>query len=203
MIVGRSMKTGENMIIVERRRSSRMSSKRKHNSHGNLLVLILSMGFCLVVVGAAGYCVAVRSRPAQAAQPVSLVAEGNVKTGTLDKRPKERQKELNSAVEEGMLAFSINATPFMKKGSGTANLLVENPAGNTMRFTITIQKDDTGEIIYQSGYLDPEQYIDDVPLDVELPKGEYACTAYFDAYRISDNAYVGRAGAQIMLYVLE
>ena len=51
--------------------------------------------------------------------------------------------------------------------------------------------------------LDPEQYIDDVPLDVVLPKGEYPCTAYFDAYRIEDNVYIGRAGAEIKLYVLE
>ena len=42
-----------------------------------------------------------------------------------------------------------------------------------------------------------------MPLDVELPKGEYPCTAYFDAYRIDDSAYVGRAGAQITLYVLD
>jgi len=38
---------------------------------------------------------------------------------------------------------------------------------------------------------------------VELAKGEYACTAYFDAYRLSDDGYIGRAGAQITLYVLE
>lgn len=181
-----------------------MSRKRVHNSHINLLVIALSMGFCLMVLGAAGYLVSTHTQPVQAAaEPVSLVAEGNVKTGTLNHNPEERQRELNSAVEEGMLAFSINATPFMKNGTSTANLLVENPPGNTMRFTITIERDDTGESIYQSGYLDPEQYIDDVPLDVELPKGEYPCTAYFDAYRIDDSAYVGRAGAQITLYVLD
>ena len=81
--------------------------------------------------------------------------------------------------------------------------MVENPPNNGKRFTVTIQRDDTGEVIYKSGYLDPEQYIDEVPLDVELPKGEYACTAYFDAYRLSDDGYIGRAGAQITLYVLE
>ena len=181
-----------------------MSYKRTHLSRLNLLVVVLSAVFCLVVLGAAGYMVSANSQPVQAAaEPFSLVAEGNVKTGTLNQDPEVRQRELNSAVEEGMLAFSINATPFMKNGRATANLLVENPPENTMRFTITIRRDDSREMIYQSGYLDPEQYIDDVPLDVEMPKGEYPCTAYFDAYRISDNAYVGRAGAQITLYVLE
>ena len=184
--------------------SHRTSHKRTSVTHINLLVIGLSVLFCLAVLAAAGYMVSTRTQPVQAAaEPVSLVAEGNVKTGTLNQDPEKRQEELNQVVEEGMLAFSINATPFMNNGASTANLLIENPPGNGKRFTITIQRNDTEEVIYQSGYLDPEQYIDDVPLDVVLPKGEYPCTAYFDAYRIEDNVYIGRAGAEIKLYVLE
>ena len=55
----------------------------------------------------------------------------------------------------------------------------------------------------RSGYIEPEQYIDEAPLDVELPKGEYACTASFDTYRLSEDTYIGRAAAKITLYVLE
>ena len=180
-----------------------MKSRKKHGAHKNQLVVLLSILCFLLAAGGAGYGLVVRRRPVTVQMaPEPLVAEGNVKTGTLYD-PEKRQEELNSVVEEGMLAFSINATPFMKNGKGKANLMVENPPNNGKRFTITIQRDDTGEKIYQSGYLDPEQYLDEVPLDVELEQGEYACTAYFDAYRISDNGYIGRAGAQITLYVLE
>lgn len=179
-------------------------SSRTHKSRTNTLVIILSAGFCLAVLAGAGYLVSAHSRTVVIQnQPVTLAAEANVKTGTLETDPAKRQEELNQVVDEGMLAFSINATPFMENGASTANLLVENPPGNGKRFTITIRRNDTGEEIYKSGYLDPEQYIDDVPLDVELEKGEYPCTAYFDAYQISDNAYIGRAGARITLYVLE
>ena len=178
--------------------------KKPHGNPVNTMIILLSIGICLMVTAGAGYFVSTHSREAaRQSQPAVLVAEGNVKTGTLEIDPVKRQEELNRVVEEGMLAFSINATPFMENGSSTANLLVENPPGNGKRFTITIQRNDTGEEIYQSGYLDPEQYIDDVPLDVVLEKGEYACTAYLDAYRLSDNAYIGRAGARITLYVLE
>ena len=179
-----------------------MSHKRTRVTHMNLLVIGLSVLFCLAVLVAAGYMVSTRTQPVQAvAEHVSLVAEGNVKTGTLNQDPEKRQEELNHVVEEGMLAFSINATPFMNNGASTANLLIENPPGNGKRFTITIQRNDTEEVIYQSGYLDPEQYIGDAPLDVELPAGEYPCLAYFDAYRISDNAYIGRAAAKITVFV--
>lgn len=182
-----------------------MNRKGKLRSQTNGLVIILSMIFCLAVLGCAGYIVHTHSsQSVQAAtQAASLVAEENVKIGTINSNSPERQKEMDQVVEEGRLAFSINATPFMKNGTSTANLMIENPPNNGKRFTITIQRDDTGEEIYHSGYLDPEQYIDEVPLDVEMEEGEYPCTAYFDSYRISDNSYLGRAGAQITLYVLE
>ena len=101
-----------------------------------------------------------------------------------------------------MVAFSINATPYIQDGKGKANFMIENPPGNGNRFTVSISRDDTGEEIYKSGYLDPEQYIDNTPLDVTLPKGEYPCTAYFDSYRIKDSSYLGRAAAKITVYVL-
>lgn len=181
-----------------------MRHQKTSAGHKKLPVVVLSVAFCLAVVGGAGWYIMTHGQTVivQTAPQQPLVAEGNVKTGTLYD-PEKRQQELNSVVEEGMLVFSINATPFMKNGRGKANLMVENPPNNSKRFTVTIQRDDTGEEIYRSGYLDPEQYIDEVPLDVELVKGEYPCTAYFDAYRISDDGYIGRAGAQITLYVLE
>ena len=180
-----------------------MKSRRRYGPHAYKLIIILSVLFCLAVACGAGcYLETYRHTVVVQTGPQPLVAEGNVKTGTLYDSEK-RQAELNSVVEEGMLAFSINATPFMKNGMGKANLMVENPPNNGKRFTVILLRDDTGEEIYRSGYLDPEQYIDEVPLDVKLEKGEYACTAYFDAYRISDDSYIGRVGAQITLYVLE
>ena len=88
---------------------------------------------------------------------------------------------------------------------GTARALemgeIEGAMSLSLIHILTINREDTGEEIYKSGYLDPEQYIEEAPLNVELPAGEYPCVANFDAYRISDNAYIGRASARITLYV--
>ena len=172
---------------------------RRNRAWMDTLVLCTAAVFCIAVVLAAGYWIHTRSQPAQAEIP-RLQAEGNVKTGTLND-PEGRQRELDAIVEEGMVAFSINATPSMRVGETEVNLLIENPPDNGNRFTVTINREDTGEEIYKSGYLDPEQYIEEAPLNVELPAGEYPCVANFDAYRISDNAYIGRASARITLYV--
>ena len=174
---------------------------RRNRAWMDTLVLCTAAVFCIAVVLAAGYWIHTRSQPAQAEIP-RLQAEGNVKTGTLND-PEGRQRELDAIVEEGMVAFSINATPYLKDGASMANLLIENPPGNGNRFTVSIRRDDTGEEIYRSGYIEPEQYIDEALLDVVLPKGEYACTASFDTYRLDEDTYIGRAAAKIILYVLE
>ena len=148
--------------------------RRSRRGHASWTVIIIAAVFCATVAGVAGYVV------------VSYAG---------------RQAELDAIVEEGMLTFSINATPVMEDGKAEANLLIENPPDNGNRFTVTISREDTGEVIYQSGYLDPEQYIEKARLDVELPAGEYGCLASFDAYRIRDNAYIGRAAARLTLYV--
>ena len=174
---------------------------RTRKNRTGWLAVFLSAVFCAAVLASAWYVVHTYTRP-EPEEAASLVPDGNVKIGTLQD-PEGRQRELDAMVEEGMLAFGVNATPFMKNGKGKANLYIENPPENRNRFTVTVIRDDTGEEIYKSGYLDPEQYIDEAALDVELPKGEYACTVNFDAYRVEDNTYIGRAAAQIVLYVLE
>lgn len=192
-----SLETGNAEEHQEPRRKKRKSSST------SLAVFTLSLILCLSAACGAVYAVgrAVRDRRPQAEAASGLVAEANVKTGTLN-NPEGRQAELDEIVKEGLITFSINATPSMKTGDGEVNLMVENPPDNGTRFTVTICRDDTGEKIYQSGYLDPEQYIDYTRLDVALPEGEYPCTVYFHSYRIRDSSYIGKAAAKITLYVL-
>lgn len=127
-----------------------------------------------------------------------LATDPNVKVGSLT----SSTEDLDKIVDEGMLTFSINSTPMFEDGTAAGNLMIENPDINNNRFTVTIYRDDTGEIIYESGALDPGQYIDDVPLDVDLEAGEYSCTAQFDTYRIADNTPIGQAAAGLTVHVM-
>ena len=188
---------------MRRGKETTEAGRRKgRRNRANLTVILAAALFCLIVLCGAGYygITVVNQVKSQESRTNGLVAEGNVKSGTLHD-PAGRQAALDALVAEGMLTFSINATPSMENGSGMANLLIENPPENGNRFTVTILREDTGETLFQSGYLDPEQYIGEAPLDVELTAGVYACVANFDAYRISDNAYIGRGAARITLYV--
>jgi len=68
--------------------------------------------------------------------------------------------------------------------------------------TYDLYNDETGELIYKSKALPAGSYIEKTSLDKVLEPGEYAVTAYFNAYRESDQSYIGQAGAAIKLTVL-
>ncbi len=127
-----------------------------------------------------------------------LQPDANAKIGSLS----GDFDDLDKIVDEGMLTFSINVTPSFADGTSPGNLMIENAEINNNRFTCAIYRKDTGEQIYQSGALDPGQYIETAPLSVDLEPGTYPCTAYFSTYKLSDNTPIGQAAAEITVYVL-
>ena len=126
-----------------------------------------------------------------------LAPDPNVKVGTLT----GSTEDLDKIVDEGMLTFSINVTPVFADGTSPGNLMIENSESNNNRCTCAVYRKDTGERIYQSGALDPGQYIEAAPLEVDLDAGEYPCTAYFSTYSLEDDRPIGQAAAKITVYV--
>lgn len=110
-------------------------------------------------------------------------------------------EDLDKIVDEGMLTFSINSTPSFPDGTSPGNLMIENAEINNNRFTVAIYRNDTNEKIYESGYLDPGQYIESAPLSADLDPGQYECTAQFSTYKLADNTPIGQAAAEVTVYV--
>ena len=160
-----------------------------------LLVLILAAILCLLVRG---------SRKTERKE--GLAYEANVVAGDIPGKSKEeRQRELDSIVEEGMLAMSINATP-SGRGVGSersVNWLIENPSNQGKLIRVEIYRDDTGEKIYETGAIKPGSYVEAAPPDVNLPVGEYDCTARFYTYRLETEEYIGQAAAKLKLVIYE
>ena len=147
---------------------------------------------------------AIRNRRAEMNVPPSKKAKVDVYKRQIQMNltiDKDKAVELPSdlAIEDKWIISKFNTLVSMR----SACSVIWNRCCYGNRFTVIIIRDDTGEEIYRSGYLDPEQYIDETELDVVLPQGEYSCSAYFDAYRVKDSSYIGRAAAQITLYVFQ
>lgn len=188
--------------MPDMKKASRASS-RPRIFHWRIVLIV--GGFCMIGAGAGWYL----SRwPVDAASKDGLVYEANVVSGDIPGKTKEeRQRELDSVVEEGMLNMSMNITPSGKvSGNETdraVNWLIENPSNQGKLIRVEITRDDTGEKIYETGAIRPGNYVESAPPDVKLPAGEYACTAVFFAYQEDTERLIGQAAVKIKLTLQE
>ncbi|MBS5065616.1 MAG: hypothetical protein KHZ58_17780 [Hungatella hathewayi] len=175
---------------------------QKKRGHREMGVLILTVLFFAALLAAVYFYLQGKQREPETE---GLVYEANIVEGDIPgKTPEERQRELDSIVEEGMLAMSINATPCGKTTGAdrSINWLIENPSNQGKLIRVEVWRDDTAEKIYETGAIPPGNYVEAAPLSVELPPGEYRCTARFYAYK-EDETYIGQAAAQIQLVLQE
>ena len=181
---------------------------RKRRSVRSPLGRNVGAAFCLLlaaclVAGAACYAVRRRHPPER---PPGLVYEANVVSGDIPgKSREERQRELDSMVEEGMLNMSMNITPFgnASGGDNSVNWLIENPSNQGKLIRVEVIRNDTGEKIFETGAIRPGNYLESAPPDVRLPAGEYPCTAGFLAYQEESEALIGQAAVEIRLTIQE
>jgi methionine-rich copper-binding protein CopC len=123
-------------------------------------------------------------------------------TGILpDMSEEEIEAELNRVVEEGMLNISISSEISFSDGTGKGKANIYNVEANNYIFKVAITLDDTGETVYESGGIQPGQYIQYIELEKDLDAGQYPATASFTAYTQDTHQIVGSAAAQIDLYI--
>lgn len=114
----------------------------------------------------------------------------------------EIQAELDRVVDEGMFNISIASLVQFPSGNSEGDLRIENVPGNQYLMSVVITRDDTGQQIYQTDYIEPNHHIQTDTLDVDLPAGDYECTATFFAYDAETEEPVGQAAAKMTIEVL-
>ena len=119
------------------------------------------------------------------------------------KSSEDIEKALNTLVDEGMFNIAINQHPVFADGTSEGTIGIENVPGNRYLMQVSVTRDDTGDVIYESGLIDPGYYIEKAALLTDLDAGDYKCTAIFTAYDRETEKEVGTAGANITVSVLE
>lgn len=122
------------------------------------------------------------------------------------KTEEEMQAELDRTVDEGMLNISIASEIKFPNGEGEGTAYIENVPSNRYDLSVAITLDDDDdasddEVIYESGILKPNNYIEKIKLNRVLPAGEYPATATFTAYDPDTQEKVGQAAAKITLVI--
>lgn len=160
------------------------------------------VGFYIAIVIAAIAVVVAIFFAVQAITPSSEARDPNAALGQLENKSQEEiQDELNRIVEEGMFNISIAAEAHFADGSSEGDLRIENIPSNHYLMKVQITRDDTDEIIYTTGLIEPNHHIQAARLDVDLDAGEYPCTAVFSAYDTETEKQVGQAAAKVNIVV--
>lgn len=132
----------------------------------------------------------------------STYFDTTVDDSVTDEKTESAVSDLNKQVEDGMITMSMNAEPSFENGSAKGNLLIENDKSNKHPQVIQIYRNDTKELIYTSSMLPVGQFINEDTLDVKLSKGDYKCTAYFNAVDEKTGEKLGTSGANITIHIL-
>lgn len=108
---------------------------------------------------------------------------------------------LNEKVEAGMINISMNTSPIFADGTSEGNLMIVNESVNNYPQIVEITRNDTGETVYKSGGIPVGSKIESAKLAVDLPAGQYECTAMFHNVDPDTGNSLGCAGAMIMITV--
>ena len=113
----------------------------------------------------------------------------------------EIEQRLNDKVQAGMINISCNTAPYFKDGKSEGNVMLVNELNNLYPQKVEFYRNDTGEKIYESKAIAVGSKIERAKLDMELPAGEYECTAYFSNLDPDSGATLGVAGAIIHITI--
>ncbi len=173
---------------------------QKEKKKNKLLWIIILLLLLLIGVGAGIYYQMTKDNNLSRLTRDEL-ALGGMLPGKTDQ---EISDILNAKVAEGMVDIGIAAGPIFEYGGKKGRIAIENIAANRYSFQTEIRLDDTEEIIYQSGLIDPGYYIEYAGLNKTLQAGDYQATAHFTTYSLDETEdKISEVNVKIVLHVMD
>lgn len=127
----------------------------------------------------------------------SIIHEGIIPGYTEE----EIKEILQRKADESSFSFEINSRPTFKNGSSEGNLKISNPPYNKYAFNVDIKLDSSGEIIFKSGQINPNHYIEYAKLNKNLKAGKYDATAIISAYDVNSGEFKGTSAAKLIINI--
>lgn len=114
---------------------------------------------------------------------------------------KERKKTQEKEVDESKFTLSIYPEATFEDGKSTGDIYIKNDIKNAYPIAVQIVEDKSGDIIYESGAIEPGFEITEGELNRNLKKGNYKCTAEVSIYDPQTKKYKGQTAAEIEVEV--
>lgn len=125
----------------------------------------------------------------------NLNNDGN-SVGKIGDLPGTSLEELQKKADSSKFSFEINSNPIFKNGDSEGNLRIANPHYNTFPIEVTIRLKSNDEVIFKTGKMQPNHYIENAKLSKHLAKGSYEAVATIKAFDSKNNdKYLGEAKA--------
>lgn len=126
-----------------------------------------------------------------------LPDEKDAKKMTKEERKKAAEKE----VDESKFILSIYPEAIFENGEATGDIYIRNEVENAYPIAVEIVEDETGEVLYESGAIQPGFEVTEGQLAKKMPKGKYKCTANVSIYDPKTNKFKGQTAAEIEIEI--
>ena len=162
-----------------------------------LTAAFVTTGSFFFGLGTAGFVdQAARQGPLQIDQLPPLIAVGR------EESPYDRDRR-NALLAENMGYVSMEQKLVFERGDSLGYAGIENGTDSQLGCIITLIRDGTGEILYQSKVLDPGYYIENIHLRTHLRKGYYPCTVVWSFYEQEADLPIGNTAGKAVVIINE
>ena len=194
----------QNGSASQHRKDKIMHKFEKRDAKSRTLVILAVVGLAAAITLGAFTAVRLIRKPAQSKDDPKtgiVYDDAAVEGGWETLSQEEIEQRLNDKVQAGMINISCNTAPYFKDGKSEGNVMLVNELNNLYPQKVEFYRNDTGEKIYESKAIAVGSKIERAKLDVELPAGEYECTAYFSNLDPDSGSTLGVAGAIIHITI--
>ena len=188
----------------QHRKDKIMHKFEKRDAKSRTLVILAVVGLAAALTLGIFTAVRLIRKPAQSKDDPKtgiIYDDSAIEGGWETLSQEEIEQRLNDKVQAGMINISCNTAPYFKDGKSEGNVMLVNELNNLYPQKVEFYRNDTGEKIYESKAIAVGSKIERAALDVELPAGEYECTAYFSNLDPDSGATLGVAGAIIHITI--
>jgi len=189
-------KLGEYVIIIFRNVLG--GNFLTYNRENNLKTFIAALLFVIVVAGAAalGFFFLGGEPAAETDEYPWITSDHAAVEGMLDGSFYSGEK--NSA---DFLSYKIAEEITVSVTDGKGDFKIENSGKNSCLMKVKILME--GKIIYETGYIKPNQHISEDVLDIVPEVGTYTAEAYFEGFDPNTEDSIGATKANITITVIQ
>lgn len=114
---------------------------------------------------------------------------------------KELKKFAQKKVDNSQFNMMIGSKAIISSQSQQGTLNIKNPQTNTYPVNVVITDDQTGDVIYTSGAVEPGEEVSHIALEKPLTKGTHPATARFSLYDSKTKTKKGEVAAGVSFIV--